>query len=281
MIGSADMRKPIWWLVGILILAAVAVLVYSWHASRVAPKLPAHTAAPKAPLAEAATVQNPVPPTGAPAVQPLPSLADSDTQVREALGAVIGEPAVSRLIRPDMLVRHMVVTVDNLSRKRAAVQLRPVKPVPGQFAVSGNDQHASIDPSNYQRYTPYVQALQMMDVKQMSTLYFHYYPLFQQAYQSLGYPNGYFNDRLVETIDNMLATPDVKGDITLVRPNVLYQFSDPMLENLSAGQKLLIRMGPQNEALVKAKLRELRAAVADRSRGADGASRARDATTGN
>ena len=84
----------------------------------------------------------------------------------------------------------------------------------------------------------------MLDIKQLTALYFHFYPLFQQAYQSLGYPNGYFNDRLVVTIDNLLATPDVNGPISLVRPNVMYQYADPKLEKLSAGQKLLVRMGP-------------------------------------
>ena len=57
-----------------------------------------------------------------------------------------------------------------------------------------------------------------------------FYPLFQQAYQALGYPNGYFNDRLVVTIDNLLAAPDVTADVALVRPNVMYQYADPKLE---------------------------------------------------
>ena len=38
-------------------------------------------------------------------------------------------------------------------------------------------------------------------------MYKQYYPLFQQAYVDLGYPEGYFNDRLVEVIDHLLATP--------------------------------------------------------------------------
>jgi hypothetical protein len=235
-------------------------------------------AAPQHPPA-APAVQNPVPASSGSQSASLPSLADSDDPVREALNMLLGEAATTHLVKPDMIVRHMVVTVDNLSRKRAALELRPVRPVPGQFMVKGDDQHAIIDPANYQRYTPYVQALRMIDVKQMVQVYFHYYPLFQQAYENLGYPNGYFNDRLVETIDNLLETPDVSGDIALVRPNVMYQYADPMLENLSAGQKMLVRMGPQNEAIVKSKLKELRAAIADRSRGGDNG-RTRDGAGG-
>jgi hypothetical protein len=41
----------------------------------------------------------------------------------------------------------------------------------------------------------------------------------------------------------------------------MYLYADPGLEARSAGQKLLIRMGPDNSAVIKAKLTELRAAV--------------------
>jgi hypothetical protein len=95
----------------------------------------------------------------------------------------------------------------------------------------------------------------------LSALYIHYYPLFQQSYQNLGYPNGYFNDRLVEVIDSLLATPDPKEPVELVRPNVMYIYADPALEKRPAGQKLLIRMGPENAKVIKAKLTELRAAI--------------------
>jgi hypothetical protein len=59
----------------------------------------------------------------------------------------------------------------------------------------------------------------------------------------------------------MLKAPDVQGPIALVQPRVFYEYKDRDLEGRSAGQKLLIRMGPANAAVVKEKLRELRAAL--------------------
>jgi hypothetical protein len=47
-----------------------------------------------------------------------------------------------------------------------------------------------------------------------------------------------------------------------VQPGVQYQYADPKIEALSAGQKALIRMGSANAAAVKEKLRALRAALA-------------------
>lgn len=56
----------------------------------------------------------------------------------------------------------------------------------------------------------------------------------------------------------MLAAPDIKGPVKLVRPKVMYQFADPSLEARSAGQKILIRMGSDNAGRIKAKLNEIR-----------------------
>jgi hypothetical protein len=98
----------------------------------------------------------------------------------------------------------------------------------------------------------------------------------QGAYQELGFPNGYFNDRLVAVIDLLLAAPqteypirvqlmEVKGPIASLRPWVRYEFADPALESLSAGQKMLVRMGPVNQRRLKAKLAELRDELARRT----------------
>ena len=42
----------------------------------------------------------------------------------------------------------------------------------------------------------------------------------------------------------------------------MFTYADPTLEARPAGQKLLLRMGPENAAVVKTKLRELRAIIA-------------------
>jgi flagellar biosynthesis/type III secretory pathway protein FliH len=93
-------------------------------------------------------------------------------------------------------------------------------------------------------------------------LYVRLYPLFQQAYEELGNLDGYFNDRVIEVIDDLLATPEIIGPIALTQPHVMFEFADAELESRSTGQKLLLRMGPENAARVKAKLREFRERIA-------------------
>jgi hypothetical protein len=255
-------KNTIWYAAaGALVLLSAVALYVSWRANH-KPAPPVSSSTPTAPVPPSTGIANPVPVPSGLTAAPLPPLDASDKPLHDSLAELFSAKSVGELLRPDMIVRHIVVTVDNLPRKHVAIEMRPTKNVAGNFVVSGDEQSATIDPANYQRYAPYVHLLQSLNTEQFTTAYFHYYPLFQQEYEGLGYPNGYFNDRLVAAIDDALAAPDVRGPVALVRPNVMYQFSDPKIESLSAGQRLMVRLGPDNEAAVKTKLRELRAAVA-------------------
>jgi hypothetical protein len=258
-------RNTIWYIAAaVLTIVSAGALYWSWHANHrpAAPEQPVVTA----PSPPNSGIANPVPVPSGLTAQPLPSLDASDKPLHDSLAELFSAKSVDEFFRPELLVRHLVVTVDNLPRKHLSVEMRPTKNLPGNFKVTGNEQSATIDPADYQRYDGYVHLLQNLNTQQFTTIYFHYYPLFQEAYEGLGYPNGYFNDRLVATIDDALAAPDVKGPVALTRPNVMYQYADPNLEGLSSGQKLMVRLGPDNEAIVKAKLREVRAAVAAQKR---------------
>jgi hypothetical protein len=116
--------------------------------------------------------------------------------------------------------------------------------------------------ANFARYAPWIELVDTLDANAAAALYKRLYPQFQSAYENLGNPDGYFNDRVVEVIDHLLSAPDAPATIQLVRPNVYYEFADPALEGQSAGRKLLLRMGPGNAERVKAKLREIRPLVA-------------------
>jgi hypothetical protein len=192
---------------------------------------------------------------------PVPPLNDSDTTILTALGKVAPPSAVKHYLIPENIVRRLVVTIDALARPKLAPQKLPVEPTPGVFVVDGDELHATLDARNYARYRPLVAVVRDLDMQRVANVYFHFYPLFQDAYQSLGLPNAYFNDRLVEVIDVLEKTPQPAEPVDLVRPSVMYQFADPALEGLPAGQKILIRMGPENASVIKAKLAELRAIV--------------------
>ena len=146
-----------------------------------------------------------------------------------------------------------------MTEKKLPRKFRFTQNPAGKFIVSKESEEvAYIDSANYNRYTPFVILSEIVDVRDFVSVYVRYYPLFQQAYEDLGYPDRYFNDRLIEVIDHLLAAPEIKDPIKLVRPKVFYNFADPELESLSAGQKIMVRIGYDNARKVKTGLRDLR-----------------------
>jgi len=194
----------------------------------------------------------------------LPTLPDSDEALRNALAVPFSREALGKFFFLDGIARRFVATVDNLSRDTLAPSIMALRPVPGAFVVTSQDATLVIGNGNDSRYAPYVQLLENVDTRKLVAVYERFYPLLQEAYVELGYPKAYFNDRLVDVIDVLLATPEPKGPIAVTQPKVVYQFAYPSLEALPAGQKVLLRLGPVNAAKVKTRLREIRAQIAGR-----------------
>jgi fermentation-respiration switch protein FrsA (DUF1100 family) len=186
----------------------------------------------------------------------LPDLNDIDSFLRLELVDTFGRQ-LDTLLANDALVDRIVATVDNLPRSHVAEQVRPVGRLPSEFRAIDE----TIDPANYERYRPLIDMFTLADPDTVMDLYRRYYPLLQQSYEDLGYPNAYFNDRVVQVIDHLLSTPIPDEAPRLIRPHVLYEYEDAELEALSSGQKLLLRMGPENAGRVKRALAELRARI--------------------
>ncbi len=239
---------------------------------------PPVAAAPEAPVApppmpEASGPQNPVDAL-APADTTLPALAESDKRVTEMLAELLGSDKVASYLLTEGFVRRVVATVDNLGRAQAPSRMWPVQPMPQRFTVdSEGDAPTTIATANAARYSAFLTFAEAVPLESAVALYARLYPLFQQAYEELGYPKRYFNDRLVAVLDHLLLAPEPQGPLRVkltpvntnvpnLRPWVRYEFVDPALESLSSGQKILVRMGPANEARAKALIRDLRKRVA-------------------
>lgn len=205
----------------------------------------------------------------------LPALAESDTVVLDALSGLAGEASVMRFLVSDNVVSRFVASVDALISRQVPGQIMVVQDLEGEFVATANEQPDTVirnsegdpipqyilNPANYQRYDPQVDMFVALDPQELVSLYREYAPLSQQAYVELGYPDGDFDARLIEVIDILLSTPEIGEPPQLIKPEAFYLFTDPDLEALQAGQKILVRMGPMNAQRVKAKLRKIRAAL--------------------
>jgi len=187
---------------------------------------------------------------------PLPLLDESDNDIAAAIKQLTD---VAGLFSFKSFIRHFVVTIDNMTNQKLPRRYIFTQRVPDTFVVKKQDvDTALLDEKNFKRYKKYVDLADYIDSRKLVVQYIRFYPLFQEAYEELGYPDRYFNDRFIQVIDHLLKAPEVKGPIQLIRPKVFWLFVNPELESLSAGQKILVRIGHENARRVKSKLRELR-----------------------
>lgn len=259
-------------------LLAIGGALYLWRDRSVAPPTvpPAPSAEPAPaivpPVADSA-IKHPIEaPDPSVSTAQLPALAQSDLVIRAELVEWLGRAPVQSFLQLDDFAQHAVATLDNLGRARAPTRLWPVNPTPGRFTVMQSGDAVVMAPGNFERYAPFVAFVESVDTRRAISHYTRWYPWFQRSYEELGFPKGYFNDRVIETIDQLLATPEpkapielklteVRGPVPSAQPWVRYEFADAELEALSAGQKMLIRVGPDHARRLKAKLREVRAGL--------------------
>jgi hypothetical protein len=257
----------------IFLLALLLAAAFYWWQSGMAPfwdsftggNPPARTERP--PVAEAPpppVAEQPLPEYPMPELpekdkaKPLPAIENSDGPILEALVGNFRADGLAEFINMQDYVRRLVITVDNLPRELVPSQMSMVQRIPGLLEVEKSGDVITLGPRNYARYDAFVSFAQSLDPRLLVSLYLRFYPLLDETYKHVGHPTGRFHDRVIVAIDDMLAAPQPKGPIELVQPKILYRFVDPELQNLSAGQKIMIRIGPENASKLKQALRRLR-----------------------
>ncbi len=189
--------------------------------------------------------------------EPLPQLDKSDPEINQALAEIVGADRLAEYLVKGQAISRIVATIDSLTSRQVPAQINPVRPAGDKFVVDIEGESVVMSAQNFARYDGYVALVQGVDSGAMVALYQLYYPLFQQAWEENG-GEGSFNDRLLEVIDHLLETPDIPGPVYLSKPEAVYVFEAPELEAMTAGQKILVRMGSVNAAVVKEKLAEAR-----------------------
>ena len=257
--------RPRRWIAPLVVALAMVATYVGWRVLQPPPPPVVATPqeAPPKPAPEVAqepAEKHPLPDalSGGKADVSLPSLADSDAVLSAAIVALANNTALRELLRQTDVARRVVATIDNLPRNKVPWKLLPVTPPSGAFLVAGPASRPTIDPRNGARYAPYMRIVDAIDPKELATVYGAYYPLLQEQYRALGYPAGNFNDRVIEAIDDLLATPVRTAPAVVTQPKVLYEYANPDLEARSAGQKMMLRLAPADAEKVKAKLHEIR-----------------------
>ncbi|WP_394498007.1 DUF3014 domain-containing protein [Shewanella sp. ENK2] len=191
-------------------------------------------------------------------VEPLPALTESDDFVEQKTIEMADGMKIESIILKKDIARQFVVFVDNMAQGEVIHKASPLKGPKDSFSVSEITDKIYLNPDSYHRYDLYADMIAGMNDEQLVSTFEELSPLFDEAFEELGYSDMSFNERMVEAFDVILAAPIIEDPIELSSISVNYLFVDPTLESLPNIQKLMVRMGPENTKKIKGAVRKLK-----------------------
>ncbi|MEC7371084.1 MAG: DUF3014 domain-containing protein [Pseudomonadota bacterium] len=188
----------------------------------------------------------------------LPLLNGSDALIRDGLISLSRHEGINRWVSVSQLIRKFVGFTNAVANGEVVKEpLQVLGPIGSFKALKLNNDRYLMDRESFERYSMFVEIFVSLDSQRVAELYVLILPLLEQAYTELGNDDGSFNAVLFKAVGRLLETPVVEGDIGLVRPVVMYHYTDPTLEALSPAQKQLVRMGPANTRRLQSKMSDI------------------------
>jgi len=246
-----DDKKPIA-IIAVVLVAALGGIAW-WMSSR-----STTTPANATPQAVAATEV----PIDKPAAVDLPPLDQMDAFLRPLLSALSSRPELTNWLATDDLVRQLAMAIDRAATGDSpARDFRVVAPR-SPFRVAGRGAQRTLDPASYRRYDSLVETITSIDASAAARVYKTIRPRLNEAYQGLGNAGRNVDPAVQQALDILLDTPVVTDPIALIETGAAgWAYADPELEELTATQKQLLRMGSANVERIQTWLRAFQAGI--------------------
>ena len=250
----------------LVIVGGVVLLTGIWPpeeepAPTVTAPPPAPPPAPEITELEEPVVEPPAPPPAppAPVEEPLPRLEESDDAVRDAVADIPLGTAGQQYLIPGNIIERSASVVYLMAQGEVPYKLLPVSRPKAAFPISDDGTQVVTDPAGFERYDALTQWLQSLDLESLLSSLEWFIPLFREAWSYYGEDPAAFDMAVVMTLDLVIATPEVDlSEARLIRKEAVWIFEDPAIEGLAPIQKQVLRMGPENAEIVKAKATEAR-----------------------
>jgi len=193
-------------------------------------------------------------PVPAPVQDPLPKLDESDEDIRDALADIpLGNAGQQYLMSSNVIERGTSI-IYLLMQGEVPYKLLPIARPKEAFPIADDGTQVVVSADGFARYDALAQWLMSLDVEALAAALARFTPLFKEAWSYYGEEAEAFDFAVVSALDMIANTPDVDlAGARLVRKEAVWLYEDPDIEGLSALQKQVLRMGPDNAAIVKDK----------------------------
>ena len=201
----------------------------------------------------------PPPPPPEPVEDPLPRLEESDDAVRDAVGDIPLGTAGQQYLIPGNIIERSASLIYLMAQGEVPYKLLPVSRPKAAFPIRDDGTQVVTDPAGFERYDVLTQWLQSLDLESLLSSLEWFIPLFKEAWSYYGEDPAAFDMAVVITLDLVIATPEIDlSEARLIRKEAVWIFEDPAIEGLAPIQKQVLRMGPENAKILKAKAAEAR-----------------------
>ena len=201
----------------------------------------------------------PPPPLPEPVEDPLPRLEESDDAVRDAVGDIPLGTAGQQYLMPGNIIERSASLIYLMAQGDVPYKLLPVSRPKAAFPIRDDGTQVVTDPAGFERYDALTQWLQSLDLESLLSSLEWFIPLFREAWSYYGEDPAAFDMAVVMALDLMIATPEIDlSEARVIRKEAVWIFEDPAIEGLAPIQKQVLRMGPENAKILKAKAAEAR-----------------------
>lgn len=192
---------------------------------------------------------------------PVVTEATADSYAREIIDSINGGKALKQFVAGNYVVERTVAIVDSLRRGEVPYKLLPVGKPASAFPISDDGLRVTMDPAGFARYDAFANWVNSLDVDAIIAAFNDYESLATAALANMGVNDFDIRGAALAATTQILATPSLSEGAALMRNEANWVYMDPELESLTALQKQILRMGPENAELVQQKARELRGAL--------------------
>ena len=211
-------------------------------------------------LAKIKPITVPVAPVPVPAPSLiLPNLDESDGVIRDAVGDIPLGALGQKFLLNNNIIERGASLVYLLAQGEVPYKLLPIARPKTKFPILDDGSRVVTDPKGYDRYNGLTAWLRGLDCQMLLTAIEPYLPLFRDAWSYYGENEAGFDLAISFALDTVIDTPILDNE-HLIRKEAVWIFEDPAVESLPALQKQVIRMGPDNSTIIRAKAAECRAA---------------------
>ena len=200
----------------------------------------------------------------APPAPPPPAVAmtDGDTLLRQLGARLSSAPELAKWLAEADIVRRLVAAVNLIAEGNSPRPVLGFLGPAGKFEVQKGRKSLRASPQSYARYDTVARVLTSVDAAAAGNVYGQMKPYLDAAFAEIGRSGKSFDGTLRAAIAKLEATPIPSTEPELeAKGSVGYGYVDPKLEELSAAQKHLLRMGSANARAIQTWLKKFDGAL--------------------